>query len=383
MPSSLADRLAARTGCPRVLHALAEDLSAAELQSLLLAVFQQRARSVRPADLVAPPARRPLFAPSSVDARVFNLFERLAFEAAAVFEAVDLSPAAPFGTSAALGSIDQNSVLTTIRRAELLGDSTSALALMAAGRRRALDARAPAPVRLCSSHRVARLQPTDVPGFTPHFRLFALASAGRDTGSEAFEAAELRAHVSVFLTLFRLLNEHGFTLGDPLVEIADVRLTGALVDRVPGARERVRETVRAHRPGGSAPLLAELGLELPSDVVDPIAELEGLAHRYGLESQLFGLARLRREVADPLETLFPEARFRFSLARLEGLSYYSGICFRISPRTADDERFAVVDGGVSAWTFHLLQDRKERFLGSGIGEEFVCRRYRTAGSVPR
>jgi hypothetical protein len=64
-----------------------------------------------------------------------------------------------------LGGIAQNNVLTTIRKAEVLGDSTPALALECARRRRELVDRTPAPVRLASSQRVMRLQPFDFPGF--------------------------------------------------------------------------------------------------------------------------------------------------------------------------------------------------------------------------
>jgi len=73
-------------------------------------------------------------------------------------------------------------VLTTIRNAEVLGDATVAMALECSRRRK----RNPAPVRLVSSHRTVRLQPFDLPGYVPHFRLLSMVSAGRDTGSHGF-----------------------------------------------------------------------------------------------------------------------------------------------------------------------------------------------------
>ena len=75
-----------------------------------------------------------------------------------------------------LGQIDQNNVASTIRGTEVLADPTAALALEAAVRRRANPAET---VRLCAVCRVLRLQPVpDVPGFTQHFALFALVTAG-------------------------------------------------------------------------------------------------------------------------------------------------------------------------------------------------------------
>jgi hypothetical protein len=89
---------------------------------------------------------------------------------------------------------------------------------------------------------------------------------------------------------------------------------------------------------------------------------------------------VKADVFDPLAAEHPEAQFRFDLARLEGLAYYNGLCLRLSPAASDGVRFPVVDGGFTTWTARLLHDRKERFLATGIGSEFVCKRYRTAGA---
>ncbi len=89
------------------------------------------------------------------------------------------------------------------------------------------------------------------------------------------------------------------------------------------------------------------------------------------------LARLKSGLLEALQVEFPEAQFRFNLARLEGLSYYKGFCLRISPEAPDGARYPVADGGFTDWTARLLQNKKERLLTSGIGTEFVCFRYRT------
>jgi hypothetical protein len=131
--------------------------------------------------------------------------------------------------------------------------------------------------------------------------------------------------------------------------------------------DEVRESIRAHRPGGSEQFLAERGIALPNAAEIP----------HGLQG-IERLARLKSELLDAVCAEFPEAQFRFNLARLEGLNYYKGFCLRISPLTADGARFPVADGGFTDWTARLLQNKKERLLTSGIGTEFVCFRYRTA-----
>jgi len=367
MSSKILARIATETGIPRLDSILAEDLSASDLQSLLLHVFQTRAAALREADLVEA-SGRPLLRPSGVSARLLNQFDQTAFAVAAGFEAVELSPVAPLGLTRVLGVIDQNNVLTTIRNAEVLGDPTPAMALECARRRKNPQHRVAEAVRLCASQRSVRLQPFDVPGFTPHFRLFALVSAGRDTGSHAFEIEHLRQHVRFYLELCRALNPVGFSLASPLVEISDAAVVQQLLSSAGLAPEELRATIRAHKPGESERFLAERGIKLPEAVEDPAKELPELAPRHRL-------ARVKAEVVDALAPEFPEARFRFNLARLEGLGYYGGLCLRISPIAPDGNRYPVVDGGFTDWTARLLQDRKERMLTSGVGTEFACSRY--------
>lgn len=375
MSSRITDRILRQTGIPRLCSVLSDELPASDLQSLLLSVFEQRAERVQESQVLAE-ARRGLVAPCGVDARVLHRFDSAAYAAASDFEAVDLSPVCPFGTTSVLGGIDQNNVLTAIRRAEVLGDSTVAMALECARRRRELSRRAASPVRLCGSHRVIRLQPFTAAGHVPHFRLFGLTSAGRHQGDHRFEIRHLAEHLRVYLMLFRTLNAKGFALRQPLVELSDLTITEALLERAGVDKESVRVNIRAHRPEESERLLREAGITLPAAVRDPARELDEVATRHGLERQLARLELLKKQVVDPLRGEYPEAEFRFNLARLEGLRYYTGLCLRISPRAPDGARYAIADGGLTDWTARLLADRKERLLTSGIGSQFVCWRYR-------
>ena len=344
--SKITDRIAAQTGIPRLFEILAEEISPTDLQSLLLAVYQSRARAIREPDLLA--RSTPLTTPSTVNARQLSEFDRIAFATAPDFEAVELSPVCPFGSSFVLGGIDQNNVVTTIRNAEVMGDSTESLAIECARRRRQDRA---TEVRLAASQRVIRMQPFDTPGFTPHFRLFALVSAGRDTGSSEFEVRHLTEHIRFYLELCRALGK----LKNPLVEISDLRITEALLAERGVTRQEISAAVRAHRPGSSEKFLSDRSIALPAH--DPRSDL--------IDQRVFA----------PLRPQFPEAEFAFNLSRLEGIGYYTGLCLRISPEAPDGARYPVVDGGFTNWTARLLSDRKERLLTTGIGSEFVCRRF--------
>jgi hypothetical protein len=354
MPSRIADRIERKLGFAGLVQALVSNLSASDLRSLLMEVYRDRAAAVKESGIREHAARDPLMAPSAVSARDLIAFDSIALQAASEFAALDLSPVCPFAAAAILGGTSQNNVLTAIRNVEVLGDPTIALALEA-GRRR----HSSALVRLCASHRVIRLQPFDVPGYSPHFRLFALSTAGRDTGSFRFEAANLVDHVRVYLRMFRMLSSVGFALRNPLVEFADMTAVEAGLAAAGVTREEVRESIRAHQLGGSERFLRERGIAALADASHPILEADVIA---------------------PLRDEFPEAGFRVNQQRLEGLGYYCSFTLRISPQTPDGHRYPIVDGGFTDWTARLLGNRKERLLISGIGSEFVCKTYRPDSS---
>lgn len=187
-------------------------------------------------------------------------------------------------------------------------------------------------------------------------------SAGRDIGSDTFEALELCEHIRFYLDLFRALNAEGLRAASPLVQLTDLRITESLLASAGISRADLRASVRAHVPGSGEHFLRQRGVELPADLRD--------LRPYP------SLVRLQETVVAPLHAGYPEAEFRFNLARLEGLGYYSGFCLRISPVAPDGVRYPAADGGFTEWTARLLADKKERLLITGIGSEFMCRRYR-------
>jgi len=349
MPSEIIRRIERELGFTGLVEALASKLSPSDLRSLLMHVYRTRAAEVPVAAISAQAARDPLMSPSAVSARDLWAFDSIAFQAASQFIAVDLSPVCPFSATSTLGGTSQNNVVTAIRNAEALGDPTIALAIEAGRRRNSEEI-----VRLCASHRVIRLQPFDVPGYSPHFPLFALVSAGRDTGSFRFETAHLLEHVRVYLWMFRMLTAAGFALENPLVELSDMIALEAALAAAGVTSDEVRKSVRAHRLGGSERFLRERGIASPPDSRHPL-----------LESAVIG----------PLRDEFPEAQFRVNQERLEGLGYYRTFALRISLSAPDGNRYPLVDGGFTDWTARLLGNQKERLLISGIGNEFVCKTY--------
>jgi hypothetical protein len=79
-----------------------------------------------------------------------------------------------------------------MRATEVLSDATNALAIEAAGRRRAQPAGG--QVHVAASHRHLRAQDFGA-GQAAHFRLFALVSSARDAGSGTTQARLLTLHL--------------------------------------------------------------------------------------------------------------------------------------------------------------------------------------------
>src|SRR6185312_16856912 len=96
-------------------------------------------------------------------------------------------------------------VVATVRNTEVVSDSTNALAVEAAARRRGRGAAG--QVDLAACQRQLRAQVFG-PGAAAHFRLFALVSSARDSGSGRTEAGLLIRHLSYWLDVLEALIPH-------------------------------------------------------------------------------------------------------------------------------------------------------------------------------
>jgi hypothetical protein len=195
-------------------------LSATDLQTLLLSVARTRAARVRPADLLRRWREDRFVRPATCDPRTLATVEARMWQLLpAEVDGVELSPIAPVGTCSAVGPVSQNRIVTTMRSAEVLSDSTNALAIEAADRRQ--RQRTAGPVHLAASHRQLRAQQFGA-GISAHFRLFALVSSARDAGSGITQARLLTLHLGywqrVLATLLPLATPQlRFTLFDSAV----------------------------------------------------------------------------------------------------------------------------------------------------------------------
>ena len=209
---------------------LAAQLPGSELQSLLLEVMRRRATARTPHDVLAQYRRDRFVRPAQTDQRVAVELDGHLLAAAQGFDAIELSPVAPLGTCSTMAPTDQHRVLSALRATEVVSDPTNVLALECAER---LRANATTAVHLATCQRVIRAQPfPDKPGYAAHFRIFVLASAGRETKDHAFAVGALVQHITTMQRALDRLEQHGYQFGARRVDILATPARAALADRV-------------------------------------------------------------------------------------------------------------------------------------------------------
>jgi hypothetical protein len=365
--ADLLSRIARTLGGKDSISAL-QRLSPRDLNSLLLHLFARRSEERSALELLASYEDTPAFSPGFVDQRQSLRFTLAALEAAVGFEAIELSPVCPLGTIHVLSGIHQNNVLSASRGGELVADPTPVLALECARRRKKPDARG-TTLRLCTSQRLMRMQPAPA-GLLPHFRLFALVTAARQT--ETLEVEALREHLAVYLRLFARLSQGEYRFADITVSVAHTGAIAAWLKSAGVSVEEVRQSVRTTVWADPDALLLQRGLTPARGRAEAMREVLAALP----PSLSAALCQIDEHVLSPLAAEFPFATVRLDLGRMEGLGYYAGPCVRITIRDGEGTVLPLVDGGFTTWTQTLLSDRRERFLITGIGGDLLCARLR-------
>ena len=315
MAEGILRRIRRQTGDVDLVEVLSQQLSPADLQSLMIEVYRRRAEVLSPGDVLRRYGNDRFVRPASTSGRALLELDRLALSLLpGGFELLELSPVTTLGSCSAVAPIDQNWAVPTARNTEVTSDSTNVLALECALRRRELlrsDPRSAERVRLAASHRLVRPKKVDGPGFFAHFRLFGLCTAGRDEGDRRFETEAIEEQLDFWIRFVRGARDLDYE-----VRTIDVSLT-------------------EWEPPSGAP-----------------GVMEGL------------LPRLKARHSDVEIRMDPE--------RIQAKGYYDNLCFHIHAENGKGEHLQLVDGGRTRWTQSLLSSRKERLIVSGIGTERLC-----------
>lgn len=215
---SLLDRVLRDADAPALLEVLGERLPQSDLTSLLLEVAQRRAARA-PSEVLRQYREDRFVRPGRVDPRVRCAIERVAFASVpARYQAIEIAPLAPLGTSSAVATASQHKIVSTMRGSDVVSDASNVLALECAVRRRA-SPRGP-EVALCASARMTRAQALVRKEHTAHFQLFVMVVAGRDPGGRALQATALREAIDTQLAMLSALRGEGFRIGRVRVSIS-------------------------------------------------------------------------------------------------------------------------------------------------------------------
>lgn len=226
--------------------ALARGMPASEVWSLLLSAIGERAGQ-RTARALMEQWERDRFVPLSyIDQRTLVELDSHLLAAAQEFEAVELSPLAPLGTSSSVALTTQNRVVSTVRGTEVVSDPTNVLALESARRLREDPTRI---VRFCTSHRCVRAQEVPkVPGFAAHFRMFCMTSAAHERKDQAFVTDALTLHIHTHLRALDRLEQHGYRFANRRLRLLCseqreplARRISQAIEGVPVALERLEQ----------------------------------------------------------------------------------------------------------------------------------------------
>ena len=214
--SKLIQKIVAAQGTTDLVEFLAQRLSASELNSLLLEVFHQRSQQLKPADLLQAYRSNRFVQTATIDPLAFRAFESklMRYVEEAEFICKECAPIAPFGSCAVVAPVDQKNIITANRHTEVVADVTNVLALEITKLRSgwSKQMRQARQLDFYSVHRHVRAQLFELTGFTPHFKILAMVSGGRDQGSHQFEIDNFQKHLNTYVNM--LVNGVGIPLRD-------------------------------------------------------------------------------------------------------------------------------------------------------------------------
>jgi hypothetical protein len=233
MESPIVTKILQRIGQPDLVRILTEDLTGTELNTILLDVFNDASSKLSPALLLnryqsnrfVKPADLPVLELKRMELDMLELFKRLSFEP------IELSPVSVLGSCSVVATTDQDKVLSALRGTEVLADATNSIALHICDliQNKSLSSRKDM-ISFSTVQRHIRTQQITGKGFTPHFKIACLVTAGTDTGSFSFEKESLLQHIIAMKELyinyykvndigFRFLcRKHGYDSSERLAE---------------------------------------------------------------------------------------------------------------------------------------------------------------------
>lgn len=308
---TIVEKILQRIDRPDLVRILSEELTPSELNSLLLEVFDRQTIRISPAELLQQYRKNRFVKPAEIDFMGLRTLETRILQVFETFQfrAVELSPVAPLGSCSVVATADQKKILSALRGTEVLADATNALALYAAD--------------LKKTGQWQPVLPTDQLRFSAihrHVRTPQVAVAGHTQHFKIGCLVSAGRDTGGFQFECESLAEHFAVLTAVLrdtLQISNLRFK--LIQRGDTGNGRMLEQVKNH------------------------------------------LQSLRNDLVIEAET--DPAREN---------QYYKGLQYK-AIITLHGQEHEIADGGFVDWTQQLLQNKKERFLITGLGVEWLFR----------
>lgn len=362
-------RKVGQTELPQVLA----DMPFNSLTPILVETMRQKSERIGPGDLLREAeAKCEFFGPSAISQKELCQFQRIYFQGMPdSFDSIQLPPIAPQGICTALTKLGQNERLTTIRKSEVISDSTLALAVQAAIRRKQ-QCTSPegvyGDVSFATFHRLLRLQKFDPEKkWSQHFEILGTITTGRRKGKNSFRNDTIRTHVQMWIDFFHRLNQNGYAYRNILFTFSSVALMEWILEEY-GIR---REEVNQNSLKGGYDFFEVYRIPLPRQI-ESVREIQSRIP----ESLFKQLLRFEQEVLEPLRQANPQIRFCYEMDRKLGLGYFNGICFHGFATNLRGEQFDLIDGGSSDWVGQMLSDKHEVTVTSSFGVEVGIAQFR-------
>lgn len=312
MSSNVTRKLLKRIGEPELLQLLTQGLSGTELNTLLLDVLREKTKKTTAPALLKQYQLNRFVKPS--DLPVIELkkaeLELLKLFKTHLFEPVELSPVSVLGSCSAVAQADQNKILSALRGTEVLADATNAMAL-----------------HICDLKKRKLWIPKN------QSEKFRLSTIQRHVRTQSITGAGFTPHFKIgcFVT-------SGFDTGSFTFE---------------------KEGLLEH-------------LQLMHAIYKGFYGVDDVSFRFLCRGGYADSLRLANEVKTYVLMHAPETNIEIVEKPEKEIDYYKGLQYKTDIRWKD-KVFEIADGGFVDWTQQILQNKKERFLISGIGFEFMFR----------
>lgn len=312
MKSHILTRILDQIRMPDIIKLLSEDIPGTSLNSLLLEVFARKASRFTPPQMLKLYQLNRFVKPADlpvIELRQTELDLLKIFQQYS-FTPLELSPVTILGSCSVVAPADQKKILSALRGTEVLADATNAIALYISDLKKRKD-------------------------WAPK------------TPNEKLRFSTIQRHVRT-----QSITGKGFT---PHFKIGCLVTSGLDTGNFTFEKEALSEHVH-----------------LMKTMYEDYYKVDQLSFRLLCRKGYPDAIKLADELKAFIQMNYPQTNIDIMESPEKENEYYKGVQYKVDI-TLNNKVHEIGDGGFVDWTQQLLQNKKERFLITGFGFEFMYR----------